>query len=337
MSYKRTVERQLRDDYTPKTMQMGSNNIRTEMAISQTLQAIEAGCTWMAVLDLKSAYDNVGRDLHLEIRRCHLPEHMTSMTSQLLQTLHMETINDKRKKTGRINKGVTQGGPLRPDLFNMFIDTLAYELDTNLSIPGHHSSAKLYADDAMFHLSGLCDLQHGLLIYSDWATSYGMKWSLSKEKSQALLNDSRATRFKSFPFAGREIYSVKKAKYLGVMISADGTMEESLTRRMKAAHVTMTSLVRQKMLFPEVDSRFATMLFRSMLQSNIDYACFLHPSGAVQKNACDPLLRRFFPCALGIHMKTSQLPRLIFMFKLDTFSARRRALAHSFMSRLKRL
>ena len=46
---------------------------------------------------------------------------------------------------------------------------------------------------------------------------------------------------------------------------------------------------------------------------------------------------RFFGCALWIHVRTSQLPRIIALFNLDTLGARRRMLVNNFMRRLKGL
>ena len=112
-----------------------------------------------------------------------------------------------------------------------------------------------------------------------------------------------------------------KVKYLGLIICAESTQEEGLTKRIETAHATITSLVRRKMLFPGVNATFATMLFFLLSQSNFEYACLLCPGEEAGQNAFNALLRRFFGWAFVIHMRTSQLPRLIAMFNLNTLGA----------------
>ena len=207
-------------------------------------------------------------------------------------------------------------------------------LKTKLTDSGHRPPSRLYADDVILQPNSLCELQQGLLICSQFSAAYGMTWSLSKGESQVLLNEARAKRFKSLPFAGGEIETVTKAKYLGVIISSGSTLKEIL-KRIEAAHTTMTSLLRGKMLFPGIDAAFATMLLRSLSHSNIDYTCFLFPCAGAGQNAFDASLRRFFGCALGIRARTSQLTRLIAMFNLDSSGARRRMLANNIKRRLR--
>ena len=60
----RTLDAEMQAHYVPNVMQMGFQaKLGTEMAIAQTVQALKGGQKWTAVLDLKSAYDTVRRDL----------------------------------------------------------------------------------------------------------------------------------------------------------------------------------------------------------------------------------------------------------------------------------
>ena len=92
--------------YVPNVMQMGFQaKLGTEMAIAQTVQAMTGGQKWTAVLDLKSVYHTVRRDLLLERCAKVLPDHITAMISHTLQTLTATTMGDDTKLKPRLIEG----------------------------------------------------------------------------------------------------------------------------------------------------------------------------------------------------------------------------------------
>ena len=147
----------------------------------------EGGKKWTAVLDLKSAYDTVRRGLLSERCAKVLPDHITAMISHTLQTLTVTTVGDDTKTETKIDRGVTQGGPASPTLFNIFIDTLANALQKHLWTPNSGLPSHLYADYVIIHLKSMLDLQRALIICERWAITCGMRWALSKGKSEVLL------------------------------------------------------------------------------------------------------------------------------------------------------
>ena len=92
----------------------------------------EGGQKWTAVLDLKSAYDTVRRDLLFERCAKAVQDRITAMISHTLQILTVTTVGDDTKTEAKIDRGVTQGGPASPTLLNIFIDTLASALQKHL-------------------------------------------------------------------------------------------------------------------------------------------------------------------------------------------------------------
>ena len=161
-----------------------------------------------------------------------------------------------------------------------------------------------------------------------------MRRALSKGKSKVLLPSELALQPKSFPFAGEQITTVTQARYLGVVSSANGILECSLKNRIQMSHASPGTLRNANLEFPGVDPSYAKMVYRTLIESKMDYAAFLCPSRADAFHAFGCLLQRFFQCCLGIRVRQSQIPRLLVMFNIDTLGIRRRTLADAFVGRL---
>ena len=303
------------------------------MAIAQTVQALKGGQKWTAVLDLESAYDTVRRDLLFERRAKVLPDHITAMISHTLQTLTVTTLGDDTKTEAKIDRGVTHG-PASPTLFNIFIDTLANALQRHLWNPNSGLPAHLHADDVIIHVKSMLDLQRALIICERWAEQCGMRWALSTGKSEVLLPPELALQYKAFPLAGGQITTVTQARYLGVVLSASGILECSLKNRIQMSHASQSILRNAKIIFPGVNPTYAKMVYRTLIESKMDYATFLCPSSAEALHSFECLLQRFFQCCLGIRVRQSQIPLLLLTCNIDSLGIRRRTLVNAFAGRL---
>ena len=129
----RTTDKEMQAHYVPNVMQICFQaRLGTEMAVARTVQTMKGGQKWTAVLDLNSACDTVRRELLFERCARVLPDHITAMMSHTLQTLTVTTVGDDTKTEAKMDRGETEGGPASPALFNIFIDTLANELQKHL-------------------------------------------------------------------------------------------------------------------------------------------------------------------------------------------------------------
>ena len=132
-----------------------------------------------------------------------LPDHITAMISHTLQKLTVTTLGDDTKTEAKIDRGLTQGGPASPTLFNIFIDTLANAIKSHLWNPHSGLPAHLYADDVIIHVKSMLDLQRALIICERWAVKCGKRWALSKGKREVLLPSELALQYKIIPVCGR--------------------------------------------------------------------------------------------------------------------------------------
>ena len=139
----------MNESFTPHQAQMGfQKHMGTEMALPQMHRESNQRQNWIAILDLKSAYDRVCRATLM--KRCDeaLPEVLANMVSHIIQELEVHTVGDETGTTAKINSGVAQRGPASPTLFTLYIDTLARQLCASVANI-ERTPVRLCADDVI--------------------------------------------------------------------------------------------------------------------------------------------------------------------------------------------
>ena len=215
----RAITSTMNESFTPHRSQMGfQKHMGTEMTLAQMHRASNQRQNWIAILDLKSAYDRVCRATLMKRYDDALPEGLANMVSHIIQELEVHTLGDETGTNAKINRGVTQGGPASPTLFNVFIDTLAIQLCASVG-KIERTPVRLYADDVILLADSLWELVLALRICSKWARENSMGWSKDAAKIHILLRSSRSKHFKWLPFAIGRIQTTTKAKYPGVQVT----------------------------------------------------------------------------------------------------------------------
>lgn len=106
-----------------------------------------------------------------------------------------------------------------------------------------------------------------------------MKQALKKQKSQLLLLADMFRRYPSFEFGTGKTDAVAKARSLVVKISRTLFLENSSIKRMQNADMRWTQLKATKVVYNEMDAKYALMVCKPKPHSGIDYAFFLSPWG----------------------------------------------------------
>ena len=101
----------------------------TETAIVRHAYNLNQGFKYTAVLDLKSAYDLVPRDLLMHRARDRLPKFTADMLALELQPMQITVQGNESGTPAEISLGVPQGAKSSPPLYNLHMDTLAERLD----------------------------------------------------------------------------------------------------------------------------------------------------------------------------------------------------------------
>ena len=235
--------------------------------------------------------------------------------------------------TAKINRGLTQGGPASPTLFNIYIDTLASQLWASVGNI-ERTPVRLYADDVIVLADSLWELLLELRICSEWANKNNMEESMDAAKSHILLSSTRSRHFKWLPFATGRVQITTKAKYLVVQVTAHGIIPGLHIKKYQAAHQTIMQPRRGRIIVTGLTPQFARLLYVTLLQSKLDYASILTPVDGVERSERVRLDMRFFKTILGISVQPHHVLKLREMFRIEAPYWRRRRLCQAFAWRL---
>ena len=168
--------------------------------------------------------------------------------------------------------GVRQGCLLSPVLFNLFLETIMLEAledyQPSVSIGGRDICNLRFADDIDLMGDSEESLQDLTGRLERAASGYGME--ISAEKSKILINGSNTVD--SITMYGETLEQVTSFKYLGSMITSDGTSDREVQSRINAATSCMARL---KSIWKSKDITVKTKirLYKALVLSILTYGC----------------------------------------------------------------
>ena len=131
------------------------------------------------------------------------------------------------------NRGVKQGCPLSPILFNIYINDLAFNLDDSnpspLKLPnGTDISCLMYADDVILIASTPVGLQNLLDTVNGFCTDWRLTVNAIKSKCITFSRKNKKNKKDIFTIGDNPLENVCQFTYLGVDISASGSLKASM-------------------------------------------------------------------------------------------------------------
>ena len=181
-----------------------------------------------AILDLKGAYDRVPRDKLIQLLQMKLPQHLASQVIAFIGPLQAKCVEDEGTFSSPITRGVPQGSPLSPSVYNLFMDTFDEMLRQASS--SERDALLLFADDVQLRSESPEGLQMLLEKAKTWAKQFDMTWSTSKCKII-----SNCAEYRTFRLANTQLQHAKEAEYLVVSISSEGITPTKLFQRIRTA------------------------------------------------------------------------------------------------------
>lgn len=181
--------------------------------------------TYIIFIDYEKAFDNVCRNkLWIIMKQKGIPQHLISAIKSLYveNKIRIGITSMKRKNiTTTINKGVRQGCPLSPSLFNIYIDEIVtkwqMDIKEHFKINNKLLDTLLFADDQVLISSSENGAQRALFQLSNISKHFNLNISINKTKVLAF-RGADTIRAK-IVLEGKPIEQIHCFNYLGYNIS----------------------------------------------------------------------------------------------------------------------
>ncbi|KAK4702555.1 hypothetical protein P7C70_g3663, partial [Phenoliferia sp. Uapishka_3] len=234
---------------------------------------VRNGCPWAVHLDFKAAYPSpLPTTVIRELQKKGMPPSLLSIVWSLITTacVAILIVNGRTLSPLQVRKGFPQGGATSSILFDLYLDSLLYELEDSANGEGH---GLYYADDGTLVAVSQIVAQRLLDVAYSWAQRMGMLFSIAK--CFAIPPSSFDLHLVTLHIGGEKIPATRSTKYLGVIRTADGSdILEYTTRTTASMETTLRGL-------QAAGDSWRPMIRRHVLRmvctSRIDYAAaFIH-------------------------------------------------------------
>ena len=267
-------------------------------------------------IDYEKAFDRVWHAALSETIKKYIGKNLIKVIEQLYaNTSSAVLINGSLGNWFRTKVGVRQGCLLSPTLFNIFLEKIMTEALKNhtgtISINGRNITNLRFADDIV-GLAGNEQELENLIIEMDSA-SRKHKMEISGEKTKMMTNNPAGIQ-QEIKVNNQGLETVSKFKYLGSIISDEGSKPEILSRIAQ----TMEALSRLKPLWRNNNLSIATKvrLLRALVLSIFTYACETWTLTAELERKIQALEMRCFRLILNIkytdHITNNTVKKRIF-------------------------
>ena len=237
-----------------------------------------SGCVTVGVfIDIKGAYDNVDIPtlLHL-VRAKGIPLKIVAALQQLFAVKTITIQNDTENVGSRESyKGIPQGSPLSPLLFNVYMSTLNETLrDTGVR-------AVIYADDVVMLAraptveAAVRNVNRAMCKLSNFLSYRGL--TLGSDKSKAVIF-SRRRKPETTPDIRYENYTinvVSSVRYLGVHINNKLSWNLHVNELCQSAERAMNIIRSLSSVRWGCCPRLLILLHRALIRSRLEYGTWL--------------------------------------------------------------
>lgn len=132
--------------------------------------------THAAVLDLEKASDKFERQKLVDLMPEWLDTNTVNMVRALLGPMQIRAKDEPTEYVSTLTRGVPQGAPSSPTLFNMYNNNLATTSERIYCVRCGEGAVVMVADDVLIQVRTQRSLQKLLYIASSWQKGKGAAW-----------------------------------------------------------------------------------------------------------------------------------------------------------------
>ena len=280
---------------------------------------------YMAFIDLKKAYDSVSRSLLFDILRAEgLPEKLVVLIEKLYAKTSLKVrIKQEIGKGVDISTGVRQGCVISPVLFNLFLNYILKQIKPQLEERGvklcyrigdslfkldkegmleMNEWAFAYADDLVLMSDEKEKLHESLKIFDEAVADAGMEMSVAKTK---VMQTGEGAEDISIDFGARgTVKEVKEFKYLGSLITNDGSMTREISERIGKAGGVFAAMRRNVFAVKAMSKEVKLRVYSASVLSVLLYGSETWNCTAAEIRRLESFHNRCLRCMFGISKLT---------------------------------
>lgn len=266
------------------------------------------GKVYAFFVDLKAAFDKVNREILFgKLQRIGITGRMYKMIRAIYEnTTNTVKTNNGNTECFRTFKGVRQGCPLSPTLFNIYINDMEEEWEANKIGGAVIGNLKVYclkfADDVAILAEDLTEFQQMIKALEKYNRRNKLELNVKKSKIMIFRKGGRIARAEKFIYAKEEIEIVNKFKYLGYWFTAKNSTTEHIKRQaekvQKVTNITWGIMKRARIR----SLKRKMYLFDTLIKSVILYGSEVW--GWRERQKIEIIQGRYTKMALGISKNT---------------------------------
>ena len=266
--------------------------------------------TWLTFIDLKKAYDTVPHEalFHKLEQKFGIPgDH--PMTKFLRVLYENSAINFDDKENGKrysinLNRGLRQGCPISPILFNMFINDIADEsLAWALRVPQTPASKRigllLFADDLVLMTKNKTKMEKAVRSVEQWCRRNEMSVGIGKCGSMVINDQNNELQQSSFHINGEKIPQVDEYIYLGVKITNDISLQAMFDFRYEIFRKRYGAIAKQLSNY-SIPLRSRILIVKSMLLPSLLYGAEVYGMSAARVVKGETIMKRICKRLIGL-------------------------------------
>ena len=295
------------------------DHIFTLKSVVNKYVADEGGKVYACFIDFRKAFDTVWHDgLFHKLQQIGIKGNFLETLRNIYKNTQCAIkINGKLTQFFPCKKGVRQGDPLSPSLFNIFLNDLFDHLREGNCDPVTLNNidfinALAYADDIVLLSTSKEGLQKSLDITEKFCQTWRLRINRSKTKTMVFSRGNQKIKT-SFHVNGEALENVKEFKYLGITIHKKSCSFMPTMKHFRLKATRALYMLRSKINLTNLPIKVALKLFDAIIKPILLYGSevwepFLNQDELKwDQNDIERTYHQFLKQILGVNRSTSTM------------------------------